>query len=181
LGKISLAQLGAEIELMQTRGKSKLIANPRTLTLDNQTAEINMGITIPLRSERVDPQTQERIYSWTEKFIPIGLKVTPHTTSDGMINMEVEPTVEAITGWQGTADDLRPVTVKRQAKTQVVVKDGEVVVIGGLTKDEETRTRTKVPLLGDIPILGKLLFSRNVITHDKSELIVFIIPHIVKP
>jgi type II secretory pathway component GspD/PulD (secretin) len=63
----------------------------------------------------------------------------------------------------------------------VVVKDGEVVVIGGLTKDEETRTRTKVPLLGDIPILGKLLFSRNVITHDKSELIVFIIPHIVKP
>lgn len=181
LGKISLAQLGAEIELMQTRGKSKLIANPRTLTLDNQTAEINMGITIPLRSERVDPQTQERIYSWTEKFIPISLKVTPHTTSDGMINMEVEPTVEAITGWQGTADDLRPVTVKRQAKTQVVVKDGEVVVIGGLTKDEETRTRTKVPLLGDIPILGKLLFSRNVITHDKSELIVFIIPHIVKP
>ncbi len=181
LGKISLAQLGAELELMQTRGKSKLLANPRTLTLDNQTAQINMGVTIPLRTERVDPQTQERIYSWTEKFIPIGLTVTPHTTSDGMINMEVEPTVEAITGWQGTADDLRPVTEKREAKTQVIVKDGEVVVIGGLTKDEETRTRTKVPLLGDIPILGKYLFSRNVITHDKTELIVFIIPHIVKP
>jgi len=180
LGKISLDQLSAALEVMQTRGKSKLIANPKTLTLDNQTAEINMGISVPLRSVRVDPVTLERIYTWTEKFIPIGLKVTPHTTSDGMINMEVEPTVEAITSWQGTPEDMRPVTVRRQAKTQVIVKDGEVVVIGGLIKDEETKTRSKIPVLGDIPILGHFLFSQTRIKHEKSELIIFIIPHIIK-
>ncbi len=180
LGKITLTQLSAALEVMQTRGKSKLIANPKTLTLDNQTAEINMGISVPLRSVRVDPQTQERIYSWTEKFIPIGLKVTPHTTSDGMINMEIEPKIEAITSWQGSTDDMRPVTVKREAKTQVIVKDGEVVVIGGLIKDEETKTRSKIPILGDIPILGHFLFSQTTIKHEKSELIIFIIPHIVK-
>ncbi|MEO0076418.1 MAG: hypothetical protein ABIK19_01955, partial [candidate division WOR-3 bacterium] len=178
-GKISLEQLSAALELLQTRGKSKLIANPRSVTLDNQTADINMGITVPLRTVRVDPETRERIFSWTEKFIPIGLKVTPHTTSDGMINMEIETKIEAITGWQGSPEDMRPVTVKREAKTQVVVKDGEVVVIGGLIKDEETKTRSKFPILGDIPILGKFLFSRTTVKHDKSELLVFIIPHIV--
>jgi type IV pilus assembly protein PilQ len=180
LGKISFDQLSAALEIMQTRGKSKLIANPKTLTLDNQTAEINMGVSIPLRTIRVDPQTQERIYTWTEKFIPIGLKVTPHMTSDGMINMDIEPKVEAITGWQGSADDLRPMTVRREAKTQVIVKDGEVVVIGGLIKDEETRTRSKIPILGDIPILGKFLFSQTTIRHEKSELLIFIIPHVIK-
>ncbi|MBS4015438.1 MAG: AMIN domain-containing protein [Candidatus Latescibacteria bacterium] len=181
LGKISFEQLSAALDIMQTRGKSKLIANPKTITLDNQTAEINMGISVPLRSVRVDPQTQERVYTWTEKFIPIGLKVTPHTTSDGMINMEIEPRVEAITGWQGSPDDQRPVTVRREAKTQVIVKDGEVVVIGGLIKDEETRVRSKIPILGDIPILGKFLFSQTSIKHEKSELLIFIIPHIIKP
>lgn len=181
LGKLSFEQLSAALEIMQTRGKSKLIANPKTITLDNQTAEINMGISVPLRTVRVDAQTQERIYTWTEKFIPIGLKVTPHTTSDGMINMEIEPRVEAITGWQGPPDDMRPVTVKREAKTQVIVKDGEVVVIGGLIKDEEMKTVSKIPILGDIPILGKLLFSQTSIKREKSELLIFIIPRILKP
>jgi len=181
LGKISFGQLSAALEILQTRGKSKLLANPRTLTLDNQTAEINMSVIVPLRSVRVDPETRERVFSWTEKSAPIGLKVTPHITSDGMINMEVEPTVEAITGWQGSPEDLRPTTVRREAKTQVVVRDGEVVVIGGLIKDEETRAVSKIPILGDIPILGKILFSRTSVKHEKSELLIFIIPHIVKP
>jgi type IV pilus assembly protein PilQ len=180
LGKISISQLSAALDIMQSRGKSRLLANPRTVTLDNQTAEINMGISVPLRQYSIDPETRERTYTWTEKFIPIGLKVTPHTTSDGMINMEVEPKVEAITGWQGTADDLRPVTVRREGKTQVVVKDGEVVVMGGLVKDEESRVKTKLPILGDIPILGDLLFSKTTITKEKTDLIIFIIPHIIK-
>jgi type IV pilus assembly protein PilQ len=181
LGKISLNQLAAELELLQNSGKSRLLANPRTLTLDNQTAEINSSITVPLRTIQVDPTTQERTFSWVTKSIPIGLKATPHITSDGLINMEVEPTVEAITGWQGPPDDLRPVTVRREAKTQVVVKDGDVIVLGGLMKDEETRNVSKIPILGDIPILGKLLFSQTSITRSKSELIIFIIPHIINP
>jgi general secretion pathway protein D len=101
-------------------------------------------------------------------------------TSDGMINMDIEPKVEAITSWQGSTDDMRPVTVRREAKTQCIVKDGEVVVIGGLIKDEETKTRSKIPILGDIPILGKFLFSQTSTKHEKSELLVFIIPHLVK-
>lgn len=181
LGKISLDQLSASLNVIQTRGKSKLLANPSTLTLDNQTAVINMGVTIPLREEHVDPTTQIHTFTWASRFIPIGLTVTPHITSDGMINMEVEPTVEAITGWEGPPGDQRPITVKRDAKTQVTIRDGEVAVIGGLVKDEETRTLSKIPLLGDIPILGKILFTRTSITHEKSELIVFIIPHVVKP
>ncbi|MCX7785140.1 MAG: AMIN domain-containing protein [candidate division WOR-3 bacterium] len=180
IGKLSLSQLSLALEIMQSEGKSRLIANPRTITLDNQTAEINMGISVPVRSLRVDPETRERFYVWSERFIPIGLKVTPHATSDGMINMTIEPKVEAIIGYEGTPEDRRPIITRREAKTQVMVKDGEVVVLGGLIKDEESKVRSKVPILGDIPILGKLLFSRTQITKQKSELIIFIIPQIVK-
>jgi type IV pilus assembly protein PilQ len=179
LGKLSFDQLALALEIMQTQGKSKLIANPKTITLDNQTAEINMGVSVPLRTVKVDPHTQERTYTWTEKFIPIGLKVTPHVTADSAINMEIEPKVEAITGWQGSPEDMRPVTVRREARTQVTVKDGEVVVIGGLIKDEENQVRSKIPILGDIPILGKILFSRTRTKREKSELLIFIIPRIV--
>ncbi|MEO0072373.1 MAG: secretin N-terminal domain-containing protein [candidate division WOR-3 bacterium] len=179
LGKLNFDQLAAALEIMQTQGKSKLIANPKTITLDNQTAEINMGVSVPLRTVKVDPQTQERTYTWTEKFIPIGLKVTPHVTADSSINMEIEPRVEAITGWQGSPEDMRPVTVRREAKTQVAVKDGEVVVIGGLIKEEESRVRSKIPILGDIPLLGNLLFARTTIKREKSELLIFIIPRII--
>ncbi|MCS7258623.1 MAG: AMIN domain-containing protein [candidate division WOR-3 bacterium] len=179
LGKLNFSQLAAALEIMQNQGKSKLIANPKTITLDNQTAEINMGVSVPLRTVKVDPQTQERTYTWTEKFIPIGLKVTPHVTADSSINMEIEPRVEAITGWQGSPEDMRPVTVRREAKTQVVVKDGEVVVIGGLIKDEENRVRSKIPVLGDIPLIGDLLFTRTTIKREKSELLIFIIPRII--
>ncbi len=180
IGKLSLSQLSMALEIMQSEGKSKLIANPRTITLDNQTAEINMGISVPVRSLRIDPETRERFYVWSERFIPIALKVTPHATSDGMINMTIEPKVEAIIGYEGTPEDRRPIITRREARTQVAVKDGEVVVLGGLIKDEESKVRSKVPILGDIPILGKLLFSRTQVTKQKSELLIFIIPQIIK-
>lgn len=92
--------------------------------------------------------------------------------------MHVKPSVEAITGWTGSADDQQPIVAKREAETQVTVSDGEAVVIGGLVKEEETRTVGKIPLLGDIPILGHL-FKKTSVRREQNDLMIFIIPHVV--
>ncbi len=180
LGKISFAQFTAAFEILMSRGKSRVLANPRTVTLDNQTATVSMGIDVPIREVHKDPNTGEITYTWRTRSIPIKMEVTPHVTSDGMITMKVKPSVEAITGWVGSADDRQPIVAKREAETQVKVAEDEVVVIGGLIKDEETRNVGKIPLLGDIPILGHL-FKKTSIERTKSDLMIFIIPHIIMP
>jgi type IV pilus assembly protein PilQ len=178
LGKVSLDQMNASLEILATRGNSRVLANPRTVTLDNQTARISMGVEVPLREINKDAQTGEITYTWKTRSIPIKLEVTPHVTSDGRVTMSVKPSVEAITGWVGSADDQQPIVAKREAETQVTVSDGEVVVIGGLVKDEETRTVGKIPLLGDIPLLGHL-FKKTSVRREQNDLMIFIIPHVL--
>ncbi|MBM3322095.1 AMIN domain-containing protein [candidate division WOR-3 bacterium] len=178
LGKVSLDRLNASMEIMASRGRSRVIASPKTMTLDNQTATMTTATDFPVREISSDPKTGLVITTWRSRSVPVKLEVTPRVTSDGRITMNVKPTVEAITGYVGPADDQRPVVARRSAETQVTVADGEVAVIGGLLKDEETRNVGKIPLLGDIPLLGHL-FKKTSIRHDKSELVIFIIPHIV--
>ena len=178
LGKLDLSKFGATMDILQTRGKSRVLANPSTLTLDDHTATVSMGTDIPQREISTDPKTGLVLYTWRTRSVPISLEVTPHVTSDGRISMKVKPSVEAITGYTGPADDQRPIVARRSAESNIIVGDGEVAVIGGLIRDEETRNVGKVPLLGDIPILGNL-FKKTSIRHTKNELVIFIIPHIL--
>ncbi|MEO0116255.1 MAG: AMIN domain-containing protein [candidate division WOR-3 bacterium] len=178
LGKITFAQMSAALDLIRSRGKAKLLANPKTLTLDNQTSEITMGVTIPILQVKIDPETRERTYTWQERYIPIALSVTPHLTEDGRINMEIKTRIEAITGWKIAQEQELPIVAKREARTQISVRDGEVIVIGGLVKEQETQSVTKVPILGDIPLLGNLFTHRST-KKEKNELIIFIIPRVL--
>ena len=178
IGKIDYSGLSAALDLLQSRGNSLVLANPSTLTLDNHTATVSMGTDVPVREVSSDPKTGLVVATWRTRSVPIALEVTPHVTSDGRVNMKVKPSVEAITGWAGTADEQRPIVSRRSADVDISVGDGEVAVIGGLTRDEETKTIGKIPLLGDIPILGHL-FRKTIVNHTKSELIIFIIPHVV--
>ncbi len=178
LGRIDYTGFSAALDILQSRGNSRVLANPSTLTLDNHTATVSMGTDVPVREISTDPKTGLVLATWRTRSVPIALEVTPHVTSDGQVNMKVKPSVEAITGWVGSADDQRPIVARRSAEAQIVVGDGEVAVIGGLVRDEETRTIGKIPLLGDIPILGNL-FRKTTINHTKNDLIIFIIPHIV--
>ncbi|MBM3313244.1 AMIN domain-containing protein [candidate division WOR-3 bacterium] len=178
MGKLDLGQFNATMDLLQSRGKSRVLANPSTMTLDNHTAKVSMGTVVPIREISSDPKTGLVIASWRNRSVPIELEVTPHVTSDGRVNMSVKPSVEAITGWVGSADDQRPIVAQRSAESNIVVGDGEVAVIGGLVRDEETRNVGKIPLLGDIPILGNL-FRKTTVNHLKNELVIFLIPRIV--
>lgn len=178
LGKINLGSFNAQLELLQSRGLSRVLASPRTVTMDNQTAKMKISTDIPQREVTTDANSGLVIYTWKTRSVPIGIEVTPHVTSDGKIVMSLSPEVEAITGYTGPADDQRPIVSRRAATTQVTVADGEVAVIGGLIQDNETRTVGKIPILGDIPILGHL-FKKTSVTHTKTDLQIFIIPHIL--
>ncbi|MEO0130167.1 MAG: secretin N-terminal domain-containing protein [candidate division WOR-3 bacterium] len=179
IGKLSFAQMSAALELLQSEGKAKLLANPHTLTMDNQKATVEMVTKVPLLEVRVDPETRERVYTWRERSIGIMLTVSPHLTKDGNITMEIEPKVEAIIGWRTAGEQEVPIIATREGKTQVAAKDGEVIVIGGLKREQETRAETKIPILGSIPILGKL-FTRTSIRKEESELLIFIIPRVIE-
>jgi type II secretory pathway component GspD/PulD (secretin) len=179
LGKIDYSGLSATLDILQSRGNSRILANPSTLTLDNHTATVSMGTDVPVRQVSTEPNSGLVIYTWTTRSVPIELAVTPHVMSDGRVSMKVKPSVKAITGWAGSSDDQRPIISQRTAETDIVVADGEVAVIGGMVRDEETRNIGKIPFLGDIPILGNLFFKKTTINHTKNDLMIFIIPHVV--
>jgi len=175
--------MAAVLSFLQTRNNGRLLCEPQITTLDNQTAEIELSTKYPQPTVVTNPQTGAQSVSWTQLSIPIKLTVTPHVTTDGSIYTSIEVQVDAITGWIAaplTQGGQQPIVSSRSAKTQVSCKVGEVIVIGGLTKDEVTRIRTPIPILGHIPILGRLLFSSTDTRTAKNNLIIFITPQVIK-
>lgn len=179
LGKVSFDQISASLELLSTQNRARVLASPQIMTLDNQTAKVEMGTDFPFREVTSDPRTGLVTYSWRTRTIPVALEVTPHVTSDGMITMYVKPNAEQITGYTGTADEQRPIISKRTAETQITLADGEAAVIGGLIQESDVKTVGKIPLLGDIPILGHL-FKKTSVMHTKTDLMIIISPHVIR-
>ncbi|MEO0092802.1 MAG: secretin N-terminal domain-containing protein [candidate division WOR-3 bacterium] len=181
-GTIDLSKMAAVLNFLQTKNNGRLLCEPQITTLDNQTANIELSTKYPQPTVVTNPQTGAQSVSWTQLSIPIKLTVTPHVTSDGSIYTSIEVQVDAITGWIAAPlaqGGQQPIVASRSAKTQVAAKAGEVIVIGGLTKDEVTKIRRPVPILGYIPIIGKLFFSETDTRTAKNNLIIFIAPQVI--
>jgi type IV pilus assembly protein PilQ len=176
-----------DLEMMFTAAQfkeaAKLLANPRIVVLDNEQASFEVTREIPYQQLQ---QGGYQSYGTTE-FKPVGvnLKVTPHLAKDGMIRLHIVPEFSvhvsnvtlSLTGTSVTMP--QPVVDKRKADTIALVKDSQTVVVGGLRKNEVTQEISKVPLLGDIPILG-WLFRFQGEKNVQSELVVFITPRILE-
>lgn len=182
---LNFQEFQAALEMLFTKGNSKLLSDPRITTLDNQPANIEVGTTIPvLVPQQQGAQTGGMTFGYVQNTyedidINISLLVLPRVNPDRYITMSVEPVVEAITGYTGPDGD-RPIVASRSAKTQVMIKDGETIAIGGLIKEDKFETFKKVPILGDIPLLGRL-FQYKSKQSEKTDLIIFITPRIVGP
>ena len=168
-------------------GKSKILARPSILARNNQPATITIGQSIPLITGTSYDSlgNQHNSITWTS--IGVILQVTPFITQDGMVEMIVAPQISRLdptisipisTTAQG-ATVSTPVIDIRSANTVVDTADGLPVIIGGLIQDTKTETTTKIPLVGDIPLLGNL-FKRTQKDDAKSELIIILTPHIVQ-
>jgi type IV pilus assembly protein PilQ len=185
LGTLDFTGLTAVLDFLKSRNNTKLIASPRILTVNNQKATINVGKVIPVATyERNETSGAWEITGWEQLNVGINLEVTPQISPDGHIKLKLKPEVSNSAGSIGDGINERPIIATRKAETEVQIKDGQTIVIGGLVKEKESKTETKVPLLGDIPFLGKL-FRRTELGSDeepqeKTDLLIFVTAHIIK-
>ena len=158
-----------ELSALEADGKGKIISSPRVLTGDKVEALIEQGTELPYQSA-----TSSGATSVSFRKANLSLKVKPQITPDGNIIMTLDINKDSV--GQVTAAGFAIDT--KHVKTEVLVENGGTVVIGGIFSQDERNTTTKVPLFGDIPVLGNL-FKNNSKTDNKTELLVFITPRIV--
>jgi type II secretory pathway component GspD/PulD (secretin) len=170
---VSNEHVDAELRVMAEQKKAKLLSSPSIVTLSGTEAEIKIGDRVPY----IQSTTTETVTVESVSFEDVGiiLNVMPHVGRDGYITMYLHPEVSEVTGW---TEDNQPIIATREATTYARVKDGETIVIGGLIKNQETNEEVKVPLLGDIPILG-YLFKNTRENAAETELVIFVTPHLI--
>ena len=154
----------------------KILSTPEIVTIDNNEAMINIGEQIPfLTSSRVD-ESNNVIQTFDYKDIGIMLKITPHINKNGYITMDINQSIKKIV--EGTSLLENPSVFNREITSKVTVRDQRTIVIGGLIRDDSTVIEKKVPLLGDIPLVG-LLFRKKSKQRIRTNLLIFLTPHIV--
>lgn len=161
------------------------LSAPSIMTLDNQEANILVGTQFPILTTSVAGTTSTTTVSSLDYYQDIGvqLRVVPQISGDDHINMIVHPAVTSIAeritaeGTGGVTSAVYPVLTTREAETQILVKDGETIMIGGMMQDVKTKGQHKVPFLGDIPLLGQA-FRRQTDDVAKIDLIIFITTYI---
>lgn len=171
-GLISLSDVMLDLELsaLQSEGRGEVISTPKVLTGDKQKATVASGRQIPYEIASASGATAIQFVS-----AELGLDVTPNITPDGKIGMDLAVTNNTI------GEILRngqATIVTNRLNTNVLVNNGETIVLGGIFVNETANRTTKVPLLGDIPYVGKL-FRKNLNTDTKQELLIFVTPRLV--
>lgn len=170
---------GILLQALSTSAAANLLSTPSIITLDNQESEIIVGQNVPFRtgeSTVTGDGTTNPFTTIERRDIGLTLKVTPTISADGLVRLVVEQTTENVADSIENASDI--VTNKREIKTTVLADDGETIVLGGLIRDDYQINKSKVPLLGDIPFLGRL-FSSESERRIKRNLLVFLRPTIM--
>lgn len=169
---------GVVIQALESQSNTNLLSTPSIMTLDNQEAEIIVGQNVPFLTGSTSSSSNSNPFTTiSREDIGVTLKIKPHIHEGSELRLEVEVSAESVanTTVQGQADLI---TNKRKLKTMILAADKETIVLGGLISDDITETESKVPLLGDIPLLGWLFKSKST-KHVKRNLMVFLRPTIV--
>jgi general secretion pathway protein D len=168
------------LSALETDDESNVLSTPTILALDNEEAEILVGENVPFKTgEQNSTNAADSDFVQIERQdIGIHLKVTPRVNLNNTITMDIEQKVESIneTSKAGASDII---TNKRELKTKAIINDNEILVLGGLIRDDVQETEVKVPLLGDIPVIG-WLFKGTTKSVVKRNLMVFIHPRILR-
>jgi type IV pilus assembly protein PilQ len=180
-GTLDFTSLQVVMEMLKTRADTNIISNPRIVTLDNQPAKIVVGSQYPVPQYIYNQENNAlQVSGWNYLDIGVMFYVTPHVNNAQFVTVDIEPTVTDILGYVTVQSTQMPQLSTESAKTSVMIRDGETLIIAGLIKDKKTDTRKKVPILGDIPILG-WPFQKKEYSSVKSELLIFLTPHIITP
>jgi len=172
--------LGAQVDLLKQNGAAQILSRPSVLSTNNKESTIYVG-----RTQSILTQAQQStqggsnvINNYSREDIGITLKVKPRLSSNNKVSLEIETTIEDILPGSGTSAD-RPTTTKRSVKTNAIINHAETIILGGLIKSADGNSVTKIPILGDIPIIGKLFTSRGD-SSSKVNVVIYITPYIVQ-
>lgn len=164
--------INARLNAMVTQGRAQILATPRLVTLNNKEADLLIGQTYPVI------YYDARYGGQQVQFVDVGVKLrlTPTIGADGSVTAEMHPEYSAIQSFVGGY----PVIANRKIDSTLRVRDNETIVLGGLLRDIDSQTVTKVPWLADIPVFGKVFQNRQS-QHERDEVVFLITPHVIAP
>jgi type IV pilus secretin PilQ/predicted competence protein len=180
---LSVPQLTATLRLLNEDSDAEFLANPRIVTADNQQAKIEITRSQPVPQLNFNEQTAQAVFGgFQDKKFGNTLMVKPSVNKDNFITLAVKPEISNRVGDQefnfGGAKVASPIIDTRSLDSNVLIKSADTLAIGGLLQDEVTKNRNKVPLLGDIPVVG-YLFGERLNARTKRNLLVFVTPTII--
>ena len=181
IGNSATDELSATIQLLQSVGQTKVLATPRITVVNKESARILIGtreafVTTTTTTGQTTSTTAENV---TFVDVGISMEVTPTINDDGYVTMKIKPEISNVarTLTTPTANQI-PIIDTTLAETSVMVKDGTTIIIGGLRKNDKTKTVNKIPVLGSVPVLGAAFRSTDE-DIENVELVVFITPHVI--
>lgn len=180
-GKVTSGHnINGAISAMISEGKANVLSSPSIRTLHGREAKIMIGEEIPYQqtTTQLSPTAQTGVVQTNVVFREVGVKLTvvPFINPDNFVTLSVKPEVSSFKGW---AENNTPIISTKSSVAQLLLKDGETVIIGGIIDDHGTEKTNKVPVLGDLPFVGRL-FRLDAKENRKTELVIFITPHIIK-
>jgi general secretion pathway protein D len=180
VGTDSGGSVRAVVNALALKSKAKLLASPHIIVSDNREATIQVGQQVPIvTSETFGSTTVAPQRTIQYKDIGIILKVKPQVNDSGLVSLEIKQEVSSYEtiSLSSTQDDI--ILNKTEASTNLVVQDGHTIIIGGLIREDNTKSRTGIPWLSQIPLLG-FLFGNTTDDKARTELIILLTPHVVK-
>jgi len=175
-----LFALGATLDLLDQNGGAQILSEPSILCTNNKEASIYVGQTQSVLTSSASGSNAQDLTrnTYSREDIGITLKVKPRLSSNNKVSLNVETVIEDILASSGSTAD-RPITTKRKVLTNAIVSNGETIIIGGLIKNSTGKSVTKVPLLGDIPIIGEL-FKSTADASSEVNVVIYLTPYIVR-
>ncbi|MCP5046629.1 MAG: type II secretion system protein GspD, partial [bacterium] len=176
---VTVSNISAIINAVQTDNDFRILSTPQILTTDNEEARITVGENRPYQTRSTTDDSGGTFESFEYRDVGKILKITPHVTEGRLVRMQISLEVTNIDLASTGTNTTLPVTKKRTVDTTVIVKDNQTVVIGGLIEDSTTKNESKVPVLGDIPLLG-WLFRNTSDQNIRTNLYIFLTPRVIK-
>lgn len=174
IGNVTFPNIAAILRAVKTDSAVNVIATPQILTMDNNTADISVGENVPFITSRNTSDALQDYTQYEYKDVATKLSITPHINQADALRLEIETEVVRLKNQSDT-----PTTFKRTAKTTVILNDKDSIVIGGMIGYDGTENEWKIPILGDIPLLG-WLFKTHTSTSRKVNMFIFITPRIIR-
>ncbi len=170
----SMFDIDAVLGFLEENNRAHILSEPRIAIIDNMTGKVLSGKQVPLTLRDESGNVYIQMYE-----VGVSLEVTPHINADNNVTLELNPVVSDLSA-EATSNQ-QPIIITQEANTTLMIDDGATAVIGGIMRTKTSELERRIPILGYIPILGRLLFTYTSTSTDSTELVIFVTPHIIRP